>query len=291
MRPGSMNGWNYAEGDPVNFSDPTGKQIIPLGCLEWAISPELIPPWVTAEYAVNACRRFWSKETVTTMLGPNGCNYDWSPAQSAVELLWDFMCEQGTTYAIFYGQDRLTNELASSAELHQIRSRFYENGNIPLHLEEFNVPEFALATFDAFRYLDLPITHFLASFDIKVTGSVDRVHFLVHNKTDLSSATHFRGHFETGGYNTTVEDLIEGNRALGSRSLREIFDQYKVISILRERNVHETDKQGGATHHQLFTWSERRFDCWPPLPWPTYLLFLDIGEYGLPIEYDTSLIQ
>ena len=40
LQPGSMNGWNYVEGNPVNRTDPTGRIVDPLTTQQWRLAKQ-----------------------------------------------------------------------------------------------------------------------------------------------------------------------------------------------------------------------------------------------------------
>jgi hypothetical protein len=253
----------------------------------------MIPSDMTAQEAVDDCRLEWSKFTAQIALG--GCDYDWTKPQSVLELAQDYLCERGPSVVTFNWDDQLTRELAQTYQIALVRNKFYRTGDINFNdLQEFNEPDVGLATLDMIYY-GRSISHFLGSINVRVTKSNGRVQFFVYNRTDLASASHIKNRFESGGYDMSVEELLELDPGLGSRPLAEVVNDpsNQVISILKRRKRGETEGWGGGTMHQIFNWSERKIDCLGISDYLYYFftkeIYLDMGEYNLP--YPSEVIN
>jgi hypothetical protein len=303
QRPQTLNGWGYAEGNPVNLTDPSGFSPPPphpvggglgafLECFALSVRTglytSLIDPSITVQDAIATCQMAYSQ--TSWWQNETNCqrrrDAEWSLPQTVGELFEDYLCERGPEHVRFPGRNPLTRQLAESAQLDILRSKFYREGEKPISGEQrFNFPEVFNATVDALMIQDVSITHFLGTFDYSVSSStLERVGFWVQNQTDRASGSHFAGRFPAEGYIWSLEELVEMFPHLKRKSLKEVVTDYNVISVLRAQPREETRGSiGGGNMKQTFTWSERRLVCpeetFSKYPWPLYLNFLDIDEW------------
>ena len=212
-------------------------------------------------------------------------------------MLADFICERGPERVVYSGQDGLTLEVARSRVIHDLRMRFYDEGNIPRPGDsreyQFNPPEYALAVEDVLVGGELlPIMHFIGSFDYSIKGLLgqgggyERVLFRVDNQTDLASGTHIPGQFPTEAERLnplTLEQAISNEPGLAQQSAIDVILNYRdqrdrpIVALLRPLRREQTGGQGGGAMQQTFFWSERYLSCGlQMLPWPVVLLFTDV---------------
>ena len=167
------------------------------------------------------------------------------------------------------------------------------------YVYEFDNAEFIIATIDAWKVNDpmnfdimplidvpMPITHFLGSFDYKITKyGQHRVKFVVHNVTDLESGTRLppiiggTPTYEAGNA-TSIEELIWENPLLAVETVATLLENNPVISVLSPRTREQTSfLTGGGDMVQTFTWFERYDPCVVErYPWPAVLNFLVIDR-------------
>jgi hypothetical protein len=189
----------------------------------------------------------------------------------------------------FSGKDALALELSRSILFDgEIRQQFYRSKKESISGEmEFNVPEVLVALLDAINpntgEISFLLTHFLGSFDYKVTrSSSDRVEYQISNRTDLSSGTHLPTRFppEKERNNPySLEKFIEEYPLLASMEASYLIaGNPRIVSILAMQTRSETGfLQGGGTMFQTFKWSERYLGCgFENLPWPVRLTMLDV---------------
>jgi len=294
-QPMSYNAWLYGYGNPVKYTDRSGNspllcEIPFIGCLD------------TAKNAVLAAKAAYNK------VGPillalsqrepwnsrfNCLNPGWSKPERAIDLLADYLCERETNSndpdsIIFYGNDTLTIELARSVLLDAVRKEFYTTGDISVPKEsKFNITEFGIALIDAINLgtgkISYPLTHFLGSFDYKVIkSSPDRVEFQIDNRTDLASGTHIPLRYppyEERDNPYSLEQYIHEYPEMENEGVLDVLmDHPEIVSILEPKTRQETGfLMGGGNMYQTFKWSERQLSCGlQKLPWPVYLLFIDI---------------
>ena len=271
VRPSSLNGWTYVEGNPVNRLDPSGRF-----SLSFALD---MPAWL----AVAGAKYLYSKH------GPlRACLFQqddgqW-PTDTVDDLLTDFICEYGPSERTFFADAHLTQELARTLTVHQLRTKFYEQGADEGRYD-FGPSEFVLATLDTIQEADqvnfsfgtnlpLNITHFLGTFDYRIErSSGSMIRFTIHNETELRSGTRIPEIF--GGVNPeeadrafSIEELIQANPTLALETVARLVETYDVISVLRIQTRQQTTfLEGGGFVEQTFTWREEVFDCVVP-PWP-----------------------
>ena len=289
-RPLSLNGWNYVESNPINRTDPSGHS--PLLC-----GVPFIDCVDTAKNAVLAAKAAYSKvgPTLLALIQREPWNNRfncldprWSKPERAIDLLGDYFCERGPTSIVFFGDDTLTIELARSVLLDAVRKEFYTTGDISVPKEsKFDIPEFGMALLDAINVgtgeISFPLTHFLGSFDYQaVTSSSGRVEFQIDNRTDLASGTHIPPRYPPYDEREnpySLEQFIQEHPEMENEGVLDVLmDHTEIVSILEPRTRQETGFfMGGGNMYQTFKWSEQHLDCGlQKLPWPIYLLFLDI---------------
>ncbi len=276
--PLSLNRYNYVLDNPVKSTDPTGFD--PLGpmyftmCFDLhSLSQGIWPGMsggvnvVTAQQAVNICRAAyskenWNKDIYGFELGPN-------LPTSAHELFgWYVYNYRGTNtdWLDFDGAQPLTKELAKSILIADVRTQYYNGGDIEVPtLRKFNHGEFLASLMNDTRNLSkpsVPISFFLGSFyyQARTVESGSRVGFRIDNDTTLASGSHFVGRFEPE-YSGSVEDKIIEDPSLANKPIYEVIRGSRVISILRSRTKEKTPAGGGSLY-QTFTWTERRDECW-----------------------------
>jgi hypothetical protein len=179
--------------------------------------------------------------------------------------------------------------LAYSILIDKVRRYYYHEGGNSVPIEfQFNEPQFMEAILDSIvnyngPMVEIPITHFLGSFDYSVVSSgSDRIKFRIDNRTDLSSGTHLPGRFPPSNERNnplSLEEVITENPSLADRNAIDLLhERPDIISILRLKYREETGGAGGGVMFQTFTWTERRLCDFERLPWPVYLYFLDIRQ-------------
>jgi RHS repeat-associated protein len=290
QRPMSLNPWLYTYGNPVMYTDPSGLSPllcgIPfIGCLDTAKNTIIAAKVVYSQIGPMAIalsqREPWNNRF--NCLDPR-----WSKPGRAIDLLADFFCERGPEWVEFFGTDSLSVELARSILLDEVRKEFYDNGDIFDPKErKFNFPEFGLALLDAInvgsREISLPLTHFLGSFDYRVTrSSSGRIEFQIYNRTDLASGTRIPLRFPPDFVRDnpySLEQFILEHPEMENRGVFEILrDHPEIVSILSPKARGNTGfMMGGGDMRQTFNWSEQYLNCGlQNLPWPVYLPLLDI---------------
>jgi hypothetical protein len=213
-------------------------------------------------------------------------------------LVTDYICEFGPSHRVFYGNDYLTRQLARTLTIHMVREKFYrEDGWYLKGQYRFDIDEFLLATVDTMAEGDtthypigligipLNITHFLGTFDYKVERIGDRVHYKIHNQTDLASGSRIPPLLggvpvEWAGKGRSVEEVLDaGPWHWRFRPLWSIVDEFPIISILKAKTRDQTggflDLEGGGDMEQTFFWKEQFFGCDLP-PWPAIQSVLKI---------------
>jgi len=282
--PTSLHCYIYAKNNSVLLADPSGLV---------SLSPSLFPPQLgpTIGEMIDFFEWLYRKDGLISCSSIPDCL---SPWDTAWDLFVDFVCEYGPEHRHFDADDYLTYELAASILVYNVRQQFYREGGQHLSGEmRFNVGEFLLASWDL--YLLAPfkgtvglllgqepinITHFLGTWDkyeVTLSGS-DRVKFVIVNRTERASGSHFPGRFPPE-YTEYLETLAAENPELRSEAAIPFIISNPVISVLAPKSRGETiDPEGGGTTWQTFTWTERYLGCnnlWH-LPPPIVLPFLDI---------------
>jgi RHS repeat-associated protein len=291
-RPQSLNGFAYVEGNPINRIDPSGHQSI---IDDWLKEPK------RAHWLVNFTRFLYSRQGLlrNCALTPDDGIHS---SDSVDDLLTDFICEYGPRHRRFSVNDKLTQELAFSESIYELRKLFYEGGARPLGPglnKLFGPREFILATADAVYAatantildfssdcdIDLDtflkirtmvqatapasITHFLGTYDFEIKlVSSSRVRFVIHNQTDLASGTRIPGRFS----GISLEKYLSNPTAYANRP---------ILSILEAKDRSFTiGREGGGSFEQTFIWDEQflpKFarSRWFP-PWPFGLPFVKL---------------
>jgi hypothetical protein len=124
--------------------------------------------------------------------------------------------------------------------------------------------------------------HIMGSFEISVENiSGDRSKFTVHNRTDLSSGTHFLSRFPPEEERTnplSLEKVIDEDTSLANQPAAWVLRNKDIVSVLKVQRRDQTfNGMGGGILDQTFVWTERNL-CDLYLVWPQYLRFLDIGN-------------
>jgi RHS repeat-associated protein len=281
LQPQSLIRWNYVQENPINYSDPSGfTRQGPdnfINCFDLAAVTHGFG-FVTARQAVNICRIAFNKN-----------EWGLTPADTlpkSVGELWAwYLNEHGDDHLWFDGKQPLTRELAKSTLIHDLRVRFYIEGNLNLSEKKFNGIEFLGATlFDTRNapLINIPITHFLGSFWYQVIKlSNDRVGFRIDNDTTMESGTHIRGRYKDEGFTGSVEEYIFENPSKANEPLSKVINESDVISILPPRSrANTTGSNGGGDMYQTFTWSEKYDECIKQLmPWHIVEVLLDIQPW------------
>lgn len=273
-QPRTFHKWDYALDNPTRYADPAGSAPLPLIAFLMSRS---------AGEAVMYAKLFYSKAgSLRKCASEPGHGH--SPSNMTVDdLLTDYICERGKTPLQFKGDARLTQQLARSSILQQLRTRFFATGKQYLKGRQyFDNSEFLGATIDSLHEGDpvrfvlplkrLNITHFLGTFDYEIKRSGFDVHFRITNDTELRSGTRVPPilggvHPSQEASATTVEDIIAANPFLASVPLPIIIATNPVISVLSMKRRDETrGLEGGGTMKQVFEWKEQHpFKC-DPLP-------------------------
>ncbi len=103
------------------------------------------------------------------------------------------------------------------------------------------------------------ITHFLGTFDYKVTRAVvpdDRVIFKIKNKTGRASGSHVPDRFRPEYYQN-LEALVAREPEVATKLVIPYILSSPVLSVLRDYTRYGTpDPIGGGDMYQTFTWVE-----------------------------------
>jgi RHS repeat-associated protein len=293
-RPLSHARWVYAYANPVNFTDPSGHSPF--------LPPKCWPFAGTARECVDNASWLYSQNGPIILTGKSlglarfDCNNRaWSKPDDATDLLADYICERGPELVSFYGNDPLTQELARSKAIDNLRRRFYREGDIPKPGDDkeykFDVPQFMEAIWDwGTSGNALPIMHFIGTFEYEVSlarqGGLGGVRFVVRNRTDLASGTHWPGRFPPAGEEQnplSLERLIDEHPELANHSDWDLLYHYRdangnpIVAILNPKRREQTEGyQGGGRMQQTFTWTEE-YDCnLANIPWPAVTKYLRI---------------
>ncbi len=313
--PGTYNGFNYAMGNPINLSDPSGLmppypsgQLGPFFfamCFSLHTGSQIIgePGYLgmTAQQAVDKCKAaynpvFWDKDFYDFDLGQE-------LPKTAYDLFGWYVHEWRGKYnsdrLFFDAKEPLTQELARSSLINNIRN-WHLDGWIPdgtLQDYKFGAYENMLAVLvDSHAHPDkrsLSLQFYLGSFwyQVKYLDGYQRVGFRIDNDTTRSSGSHIAFRFDPDFYGS-VEELISPARRpdLANKPLSEIFRRNPVISILQNRPRAETNGSGGGNLYQTFTWTEN-YDCSLYrliLPWQVQVNRLDYQIWSDFRKYTTD---
>lgn len=246
-------------------------------------------PRITAGDAVALCKSAYSSQNWSLLQPTFG--FDKDLPTSAHELMgWyvsNYRGNHDTDWLKFDGTQPLTRELAKSVLIHAVRLNYYARGDINSPAEyEFSVQDYLASLGLDSQYSagkgSLPISFFVGSFFPQVkTLAGDRVGFRIDNDTTLASGSHFRGRYTSGGFEGSVEDLIDKTPAIANEPLAQVVAGSKVISILRSRG--KENSSGGGSLWQTYAWTEKRDPCLflnsITMPRETYALLLDIRPW------------
>lgn len=228
----------------------------------------------SAGLAVEICQIAYNKRA-WNIKSPN------RTPQTTQELWAWYLNESGTNNHLYFdGSQRLTRELAKSILIHDVRRKFYLNGDIKQpELYKFNMGEIIASSIYDLRNSPFSVTQFIGSFWYQVVRlPSQRIGFRIDNDTTLESGTHFAGRFPDDGFGGSVEELIISNPSLADQPLDKVVRENPVISILQSRTREGTnDPMGGGNAYQTFTWSEKYNECFADLmPWQVFESLIDI---------------
>ena len=222
-------------------------------------------------------------------IGPYNCGAlsqeKWTKPTSAGELFGDFICNRGQETVTFNGNDILTVKVAWSLVVDKVRKQYYEEGTYPNPMD-FGDPGAYIAEWADLLYdpNEFPIAQIIGSFDISIAADgTDRIRFVLSNRTDLASGTHFIGRFPPPDHEYdpyTLEDYIHDHPGEADSSAGQIINTHRdIVAILRPRTRNELlPGMAGGNYYQYFIWTERHLGCEALLPWPLDLFFLDFGN-------------
>lgn len=263
--PGTLNGWRYVLGNPVNATDASGLGLydfIWCGLYAEALRGN-VPPWISVGDAIRTCQQAYDMagwEPLFTC----GNKTKGNPA-SVADLLENFVCEQGPPELVLHASNPLTRELARSLVVHEnVRRVFYESGNTrPQQHFIFDDAEGLQALFRSGSSVPpFTVAQFVGSFEFTVSGLPDgRIGFRIDNATERASGSHIRGRHRPQ-YTDYLETLIDEDDPRWDEPLADAVRDLSVISILAPRTRGLTvGSEGGGTMLQSFVWSEKRLDC------------------------------
>jgi RHS repeat-associated protein len=290
--PRTLHRYMYGDSDPINKVDPSGLNSQPPP--PWGMTPvEDIPAWV----AVQMARLLYHKSGihglgVCTMVDPEVQ----LPSDTVNDIFIDYVCEFGPQHRRFNADCHLTNQLARSLTVHNLRSDFYRSGfrfstdrANGYERYEFGTAELVYATIDSLMERDqtrfvvpvsINVTHYLGTFEYKIVHLGDRIVFEIYDQKDLASGTRIAA-FDEDEPQYSVEELIEQNPGLRTAGLASIIANNNVVSILEARERDPVSQMGGGTMEMTFTWCEPLplLGCtnWLP-PWPAVVPFLQIRD-------------
>jgi hypothetical protein len=220
-------------------------------------------------------------EAARALFGKEGFDCETLPTLAEAEAadsvggLWlDYICERGPETRHFTAEHRLTHELAHTDALHEVRRSFYDSGWDELTGRYmFNLGEFVSATGDMIvkaRAVTPPagangefsITHFLGSFEYRVTRDGDRLRIWVRNVTDRASGTRIPLRFPDAAHPLSLEELLTQKPELTRRPFLEVLaiPEFGLVSLLQSKTRAETRDdlgEGGGVLVQTFEWTER----------------------------------
>ena len=279
--PGTYNGFNYAMGNPINLSDPSGLHPWPgielmARCFDLHSLRHGAAPFgphdpratTTAKEAVELCRASYNKENWNK--GVYGFELGQDLPKTAHELFGWYVHEWRGKYKsdrlLFDANEPLTRELAQTCLVNDLRQRYHRGEDLrgPTH-EKFKYLQFIeTGLLDISSFGSVPGSFFMGSFWYQVKAVDGDVGFRIDNDITLESGSHIAGRFREDKFIDNVEDLISDRPDLEDKSLAVLIgdpEQYRLISILGRRTKEETEgSQGGGNLYQTFTWIERH-DC------------------------------
>jgi RHS repeat-associated protein len=301
----------YASANPINLVDPTGNVPEPptlgmssfLFCIGIHTATKGNMPTITAQEAVDICRMGFNK---LAWLGMT-FNLEGLP-KSAHDLFGMFLYEPvgSPDWLIFDATEPLTQELAASTLINDVRNWFYIGGDRGefteptyhggdtdgLILYKFGGTEYlATLIFDSrlsVEKLSLPLEFVMGSFYFQVQRKGDRLAFRIDNDMTLESGTHIRGRFPSSTIWGSVEGLLEDPRYayLANEPVIEAINLIndrggQVISILRSQSREDTTGfEGGGSLYQTYTWTEKYDPCLAgKMPWEVYPFMLDLQRW------------
>jgi RHS repeat-associated protein len=310
------NLYQYAGSNPVNWSDPSGYLPGWTDYIQGLTGPELFgiclaihtiaraEVQLNAGFVVDICRLSFRQDLWFAF------DLSGDLPSSAHNLFGWFLFESygpgNDNWLEFDANEPLTQELATSTLVNDVRTWYYEGGDRGGHtdpryvggdtygaiLYKFGTAEYiGTLLFDSIRSaskFSLPLEFVMGSFTFQVKrieGS--RLGFRVDNDMTIESGTHIRDRFRPE-YLGSVEDLIQlpGYDYLSDRPLSEVINKTflgkPVISILSSRTAEQTmGLFGGGNLFQTFSWTESYDPCLAGLlPWEVMLRPLHIGVWA-----------
>ena len=248
--PMSFNHWAYTDDNPVNLSDPSGNSSYSDICFGQVMAQGNLLN-MSAQRLISLCYDFWSQSnwshiSIPGGIGPYNCGAlsqeKWTKPTSAGELFGDFICNRGQETVTFNGNDILTVKVAWSLVVDKVRKQYYEEGTYPNPMD-FGDPGAYIAEWADLLYdpNEFPIAQIIGSFDISIAADgTDRIRFVLSNRTDLASGTHFIGRFPPPDHEYdpyTLEDYIHDHPGEANSSAGQIINTHRdIVAILRPRN-------------------------------------------------------
>jgi RHS repeat-associated protein len=280
-RPSSYNSWLYVYANPTNLVDPLGLWGFPLSPQAEKFLKENL--WVSRALVAGAQAQY-SKFGLSRICFLTPDDNQYLPTDTADDLLTDYICEYGPDHREFGADSPLTEQLAYSHSVYELREKFYRNGGyLDPGTAGFGVSEFLWAKIDIIfagseptRFIfginvPLNVTDFIGTYSYNVTlTSRDTIRYEITNRTSLESGTRVAP--SSASLDISLEEYLSDPEAYKDRH---------IISILTAKDRDQTTGlEGGGNYFQTFTWEEPYnplLAClrWYP-PYPIGLPFINI---------------
>ena len=282
--------YSYAASNPVNVRDPSG--MLPLNPFVLS-GPEAFTlcfdihsgtrgvlaasflglPYISAGVGVAICKAAFSQVAWL----PFRFSFDLGPGlpETGHDLFGQFVYESSEdTKLVFNGDAVLTQELARSSLVRDVRDWYYRPGSptgipgydggptaaVPVFYK-FNEPEFFRTILDIRNPTanpSLPISFVLGSFYFQSVTLAGRLGIRIDNDTTLESGTHIAGRFEDEGFRDSVEDEIRRNPLAALQPIGFVMTKNTLVSVLTSKTRAETSfPLGGGNLLQTFVWTEQ----------------------------------
>ncbi|MBU1661251.1 MAG: RHS repeat-associated core domain-containing protein [Chloroflexi bacterium] len=272
----------YAGANPINRIDPSGLVSVSSLTGPAAFSMcfnlhSLGKGWllrnIDALDAIEICKKGFDQNSWNR----SWFNFNGDLPTTGQDLFGWYLFEHGDDHLVFNGPEFLNYDLASSKLLDNKRIGYYTSGGTDKPVEyEFYNNEQAQCFMDFAHMLNpnsvIPVTCVLGSFyyQIKTLDMGEYVGFRIDNRTDLSSGSHYAGHFPKK-YENSVEGLFERGEITGLESLYSLYkdERLGLLSILKPRTRGQTQvyrdvtgfQLGGGIMDQTYVWKEKRDSC------------------------------